>query len=125
MLTDGAKICIDDIHYDEAKGVVEIQMQRKELTGFKKSLLGGMRPVYGQTRVKSILTIRQVEEIEIKVDDRLAVECSSCFTLLFGLKVDGNRLYLGSAEESRGIPLCQIFIEVKVLSIELGDEEKK
>lgn len=125
VLTDGAKVCIDDIHYEEAKETVNIYMQRKELTGFKKPLLGEMQPVYSQTMIKSLLTIRQVEEMSIKVDDRLVVECNSCFTVLFGLKVDDNHLYLGSAEETQGNILCQVYIRVKELSIEFRDEVKK
>jgi hypothetical protein len=125
ILTDGAKVCVDDIHYDEAKGIVNIYMQRIELTGFKKSFLGEMQPVYSQTMIKSLLTIRQVEEVDIKVDDILIAECNSCFRVFFGLKMDKNELYLGSLEETQGKILCQISIKVKEMSIELGDEVKK
>jgi hypothetical protein len=125
ILTDGAKVCVDDIHYDEAKGIVDIYMKRIELTGFKKSFWGEMRPVYSRTRIKSLLTIRQVEEVDIKVDDRLIADCNSRFTVLFGLKVDNNQLSFGSAEEIEGIILCEIFIKVKKMSIEFSDEVKK
>ena len=90
ILTDRAKKCVNDIHYDEAKGIVYIYMQRKELTGFKKSFLGEMQPVYSQTMINSLLTIRQVEKMNIKADDRLVTDCNSCFSIMFGLKVDDN-----------------------------------
>ncbi len=122
ILTDRAEICVADIHYDEAKKVVEIYMRRKGLTGFKKSFLGEMQPVYGSAMIKSLLTIRQVEEMSIKVDDRLVADCNSCFTALFGLKVEDKRLYLGSAEEIEGNTLCEVAIKVKKLSIEYKDE---
>lgn len=122
ILTDGAKVCVDDIQYDEANGIVDIPMQRKELIGFKKAFLGEVQPIYRQTVIKALLTIRQVREMKIQVDDRLVADCHSCFTVLFGLKVDGNQLYLGSAEEIQGITLCQIFIKVEEMNIELGDE---
>jgi len=125
ILTDGAKVCVHDIHYDEAKGIVDIYMQRKELTGFKKSFLGEMQPVYSQTTIKSLLTIRQVEEMSIQIDDKLEDDCDSCFTVFFGVKVDDNQLYLGSAEETQGNLLCQIFIKVNEMNIEYGDEVKK
>jgi hypothetical protein len=108
ILMDRANICIDDIHYDQVKGIVEIYMQRKELISFKKPFFREMQPVYGQTMIESLLTIRQVEAMDIEVDDRLITECNSCFTVLFGLKADGNRLYLGSVEETQGNMLCQI-----------------
>ena len=125
LLTDKAKICVDDIHYDEANGIVDISMQRKELTGFKKTFLGGTQPVYSQTMIQSLLTIRQVQEMNIKVDDRLVTDCNSCFTVLFGLKVDDDELYLGSVEEIQGNILCQIFIKVKSMNVEYRDEVKK
>lgn len=122
ILTDRAKVCVDDIRYDEAKGIVYIPMQRKELLGFKNTFLGEVQPVYRETMTEALLTIKQVKEMKIQVDDRLVADCHSCFTVLFGLKVDGNQLYLGSAEEIQGITLCQIFIKVEEMNIELGDE---
>lgn len=125
ILTDRAKVCLENIHYDEARGIVNIEMQRKELKEFKKSLLGEMQPVYSQTRIQSFLTIKQVDEMSIKVDNRLVADCNSCFTLLFGLKMDDKLLYLGSVEEIQGNILCQITIKVKEISIEYGDVESK
>ncbi len=125
ILTNGARICLDDIQYDAAEGIVELLMRRKELTGFRKSFLGVMQPVYSQTMVDTVLTIREVVAMNIKVDDRLVTECNSCFTVLFGLHVDGNELYLGSVEETQGKVLCQVFITVKGMSIECVDKGKK
>jgi len=121
ILTDRAKICVNDIKYDEANGIVEIPIQRYALTGFKKSSFGETKPIYSQDTIRSLLTIRQVEEIKIKTDDRLVTDCNSCFTLLFGLKMEDNSLYLGSAEEAQGNLLCQIFIKVRRMSIEISD----
>lgn len=125
ILTDGSKICIDDIQYNKVDGIVVLLMQRKELTGFRKSFLGALQPVYSQTMINSVLTIKEVVEMDIKVDNRLVSECNSCFTVLFGLNVDGNNLYLGSVEEAQGNTLCQVFIKVKHLNIEYVDKEKK
>jgi hypothetical protein len=122
ILTDRTKVCIDDIHYEKVERTVRIELLRKPITGFKKSLLGEMQPVYGEIMINSYLMIKQVEEMDIEVDDRLISECDSCFTLLFGLKVDDNHLYLGSVEEAQGKSLCQIFIKVRQISIELSDQ---
>jgi hypothetical protein len=121
LLTNGAKVSIDDIHYNEVKGIVKIHMQRREITGFKKTLLGEMQPIYNQTMIESLLTINQVEEMNIKVDHRLIAQCNSYFDVLFGIKMYDNQLYLGSVQEAQGIVLCQIYIKVKEINIEYRD----
>lgn len=124
ILTDHAEICVEDIHYDETKRTVDISMHRRELTGFKKSPWGE-QPLYGQTRIKSLLTIRQVDEISVDVDDRLVSGCNSRFTALFGLKMDEHQLYLGSSEEIQGKVLCQIVVKVEKISLEFRDETRE
>lgn len=121
ILTSGAKICLDDIQYNVAERTVKILMKRKELMGFKKSFLGVLKSTYNQARVDAILTIRQVVEMNIEVDDRLVTECNSCFTVLLGLDVNGNELHLASAEEASGKGLCHVFITVEEMSIECVD----
>jgi len=69
ILTDKAKVFLKDINYDEAKGIVDIFIQRKELIEFKKSFLGEMKPIYSQNMIESLLTFRQVEEMDLKVID--------------------------------------------------------
>ncbi|GAP06344.1 hypothetical protein ATHL_01198 [Anaerolinea thermolimosa] len=122
ILTDRAKVCVKDIRYDKPIGIVEVSMQRRELTGFKKSLLGEGQPVYSQKMIKSLLKIRNVEEMKLEINDRLATDCNSCFTVMLGLKIDNNQLYLGSVEEIQGNILCQIIIRVKKIDIEFCDE---
>jgi len=118
MLTDKAQVCIKDIHYDEAKGTVDIHMHRKEILEYKKTFFGGMKPIYSQVMIKSLLSIRQVEEMILKIDDRLVSDCNSCFIILFGMTVNDKQVYLGSAQEIRGQVLCEIFIKVKQVNIE-------
>lgn len=120
-LTNRAMICVKDINYEKSKGIVRIYMLRNDLLFFKKTWLGGMQPVYSQKMVKSLLTIRQVEEMTIKIEDQLISDCNSCFTLLFGLKVNDNQIYLGSVEEMEGNILCEVIIKVKEISMELAD----
>ena len=121
VLTDKAQVFLKDITYDEAKGIVDIFILRKELVKFKKSFSGEMKPIYSQNMIESLLTIRQVEEVDLKIDDRLVSNCGSCFTILFGVMVKDKQLYLGSVEEIQGDILCQIFIKVKQMNLEFYD----
>lgn len=120
-LLDKARICIDTVHYDKVNNFVEINTQRRELIRFNKSIFGEMQPVYSRSMINSLLTIRHVDEMDLIVDDRLRAYCNSCFTVLFGLKVEDNRMYLSSAEEIQGIVLCQINIKVNKINIEYAD----
>ncbi len=119
----GAIICVDDIQYDETSGFVKIPMKRTEFLEWKKVFFFGKRLVTSEPKIDSILTIRDVVKLDMQVDDILRNECNSCFTVLFGMKIDGNELYLGSVEEARGVTLCHIFIEVKKINIEFVDIE--
>ncbi len=120
-LLDKARICIDNVHYDKVNGIVEINTQRRELIAFNKTIFGEMQPVYSKTMINSLLTIRQVDEMNLKVDERLRSYCNSCFTVLFGLKVGDHQMYLSSVEEMHGTVLCQIFIKVNKINFEYAD----
>src|SRR5215211_5030631 len=101
-LTSGARIDIRNIHYDESQRMVNILMERKELISFKKSFFGKEQPIYSQNALKTLLIVKDVIGIDIKPDDRLIAELNSSFTVLFGVKLSDNELYLRSVEESRG-----------------------
>jgi len=125
ILMDRANVCIEDIHYDKAEKTVSMKLQRKVVTGFKKTFWGEERPVYGQTLIKSYLKIRKVDDFKIEIDDRLVTDCKSCFSMFSGLWMDKNRLFIGSVEEAQGETLCEISIMVKAISIEFGDDVLK
>ena len=124
-LTDNTTVCLDDIHYEEEQGIVEIYLQRREILEFKRSywfwIFGGEKKVYGPARIKSLMVIRQVERMDISVDDWLVNENNSCFTVMFGVQMDKHEVYLGSLEEDRGKQLCKISIKVKKLDIEYAE----
>ena len=61
--------------------------------------------------------------MDMQVDDVLVNECNSRFTVLIGLHVKDNELYLGSVEEDRGKTLCHVFIKVNKINIEFADIE--
>lgn len=120
ILTEGCRVHLDDVHYDEAQGIVEIYLQRKEIKEYKRSfwLWGGVRRVYGRGRVKLLLRIKQVEEVVSQVEDSLIAELNSTFTVYFGVTLSKNEIWIESSEESRGKNLCRIIVRVKKLDIE-------
>jgi hypothetical protein len=120
----------DEIRYDAANGIVEIPMKRREVIERNKKgcLLGWTRPTYhifGQNWIDAVLTIRQVTAMEMEVDDLLVKECNSRFTVMIGVKIENDRMYLHSLEEVSGKTLCQIVITVKGINIELTDRVQK
>lgn len=117
-----AIISVDDIEYDEILGIVKIPMKRSKFLGWKKSFLWRI-PVNSEPMYDALLTIRDVVSMDLQVDDVLIKECNSCFTVLVGLHVKDNELYLGSVEEDRGKTLCHIFIKVNKINIEFADIE--
>jgi hypothetical protein len=125
LLTNGAKICVNDIQYDEINGVVKIPMKRKEVIAQdrKGCLSGWLYPSYafGQNLIDSALIVRQVVSMKMETDDLLVAECDSCFTVMIGVKVENNEIYLGSLEEVSGKTLCNIFINVKGNDLEFSD----
>lgn len=126
FLTNMAEVCVDDIRYDAVKGIVDIPMKRRDtVKQNRKGCLGWWRPPYiiGPNEIDSVLTIRQVIDMKADVDDVLAKKFDYCFNILMGLKIEPNSLYLVSIQEANGRPLCQIFIAVEGINIELVDRD--
>lgn len=124
FLTNMAEVCINDIRYDAANGIVEIPMKRRNaIKQRKKGCLGWWRPPYivGQIWINAVLTIRQVIAMKMDVDDLLVKQCNSRFTVMMGVNIGKDKIYLQSLEEASGTTLCQIFITVKGIEIELVD----
>ena len=117
-----AIICVDDIEYDVILGIVKIPMKRSKFLGWKKAFLWRV-PVTSGPIHDALLTIREVTSMDLQVDDVLVKECNSCFTVLIGLHVKDNELYLGSVEEDRGKTLCHVFIKVNKINFEFADIE--
>jgi hypothetical protein len=127
ILTDMAEICVDDIQYDLAEGIVQIPLKRRRLIQQEKRRhfsLHSMRPSYDwdQTYIKAQLTIRQVKKLNKEIDPILMTECDSLFSVKMGLSIKQGTLYLGSLEETRGKTLCEIYIEVESIDLELSDQ---
>ena len=125
ILTDCARICINDIHYDPEAGIVSILMKRVEITGFRMSILRAVRPIYGKTRIDTLLTIKQVVDFSLQVDELLISRCNSCFTVMEGSTIIGNNIYLSSLEEASGKVMCRAIATVKEIDIDFVDQAKK
>jgi hypothetical protein len=123
ILTNGSIVDILKIQYDENKGILRIPILRKSLVQFKKSLLGPERPIYSQERIKSMVIISNVVNMELVIDEDMASAFGSSFTILFGLSIKNNHIFLGSAEEVEGKMLCEINIEINKSCIEIYDDE--
>ena len=125
LLTNGARICVNDIQYDEVNGIVKIPMKRREVIAQNRKgcMSGWLRPPYafGQNLIDSELIIRQVVSMKMEIDDLLVAECDSCFTVMIGVKAENNEIYLGSLEEVSGKTLCNIFINVTGNDFEFSD----
>jgi hypothetical protein len=124
ILTNMAEICVNDIRYDSSNGIVEIPMKRREaMERNRKGFLGWLLSpkVSGYTWIDSVLTIRQVISMKMDVDDTLVTKCNSRFSVMMGLKMKNDELYLGSLEEASGKTLCNIFITVKGINLEFAD----
>ncbi len=121
ILTEGCRVHLDDVHYDEAQGIVEIYLQRKEIKEYKRSFWfwGGVRRVYGPGGVKLLVRIKQVEGVDSHVEDRLITELNSTFTVYFGVTLSKNEVWIVSSEESRGKNLCRIIVRVKKLDMSM------
>ncbi len=124
ILTEGCSVHLDDIHYDESQGIVELFLERKEIKEYKRSFWfwGGVRRVYGHGKVKLLVRIKQVEAIDSQVENSLITGHKSTFTVLFGITLSKNEVWIESVEESRGKNLCRIIIQVKKLDIEYIDQ---
>jgi hypothetical protein len=125
FLTNGAKICVNDIQYDGLNGIVRIPMKRPEWTeqDRKGCLFGWLRQPHFtvQNWIESVLIIRQVIKMKMDVDNLLVTECGSCFTVMMGMKIEKDEVYLGSLEEASGKTLCNIYISVKAIDLEFLD----
>lgn len=120
-LTNYAIIRLDRVIVDREHGTVEIEMERMQTSQTK-----GLERLFShvnydrKNRIKSHLRIRNI--IDISILDRSVNEENQC-TVLFGLTIKDNELYISSAEETGGDPMYELSINVNEIDIELQDEE--
>lgn len=126
ILTSGAEICVNDVQYDEVNSIVKIPMKRRDVKEQKRKgcLYGWLQPPYipGQDWIDTVLIIRQVVAMKMEIDDLLITECNSRFTVMMGISMENNEIYISSHEEASGKTLCNIFIQVSRSDFELIDQ---
>jgi hypothetical protein len=112
--TDNAKIFIADISYMNEERSVYIPFRYIEIKNGKNK---GLYDLFVSKKMKkSLAIIKDVESLKIinnckdKVDE---------ITLLFGINIKGNEIYLSSAEEYHGDVLFEMSIIVNNIDIEI------
>lgn len=114
--TDKAKIFIADISYMNKEKIVYIPFR---FIGIKNRKNKGLYDLFISKKKeleKSLVIIKDVESLEIinnckdKVDE---------ITLLFGINIKANEIYLSSAEEYHGDVLFEMRIIVNNVDIEI------
>ncbi len=119
LLTNYAQIDVKKIAYNQEERWVEIPLSRRRFE--VKTTLFGRRTHYRKERKQSILRIKQVENFQMRIGENILIEQKGIFTVLFGLKINGRRIYLGSAEENQGKQMGEVVIQVSGIDIEIVD----
>lgn len=117
LLTDSAELVPSEIYFDEEDRQITIPMMRKEHVR-KRSVLGlhESHRTVSPKAVESVLIVRDVLQCIPK--DRFSLQR---ITLLFGVRLKENEVYLCSAEESGGISAFELQIKTGSCDIELRD----
>ncbi len=121
ILTDKAKIRIDEVRYEKDKEWVIVPMDRLELEG-GRGILRDYKYDSGGKRARCELVIYHATKCAIENRfEKSGVPARA--TVLFGIKVDKGTVYIGSAEELSGSTCYSVEVSVKELDIELYDVE--
>ena len=113
-VADHARLQTDGVRHDTVAATVTISLERLPVTG--KSFFGTTH--HAGAPVRTSVTIRNVTDCRI---DRLSEERLTV-TIIFGLKVEQNTVFMCSAEEDKGQPLFSMDCRVSELDIEIKDE---
>ena len=120
ILTDKAKIILEEVKYSEEEKILHLRIKRRNILGFRKTIFNVMKPIIGDNRIiNSALIIKKIKNYEII--DRCKNRISEV-TILFGVNIDENNIYISSAEEEMGSVFFQLKVEVQEIEIELNDE---
>ena len=114
--TDKAKIFIDDISYMKEGKIVYIPFRYIGIKNRKKKGLHDLIVSKKTEFEKSLVIIKDVESL--KIIDNCKDKVNE-ITLLFGINIKGNEIYLSSSEEYHGDVLFEMSITVKNVNIEI------
>ncbi len=113
-VADHAGLQVDEVLHDPVTGTVTIPFNRFPIIG--KSVLGITRHTVAP--VRSRLTIRKVTDCQINQTPEPGLRV----TIIFGLKVEKNTVFMCSAEEDKGQQMFSMTCRVAELDIEIKDE---
>lgn len=121
LLTNKAQFNINDVDYSQADQSLIIPIYRKEIIKFRKGFIYLKRkPKYGKgKKIKAIITVNNIISCDAKnrCDNKIEK-----ITILFGMQVDKNEIYICSSEENMGECLYEISIKVEGLDISIIDQ---
>lgn len=113
-----SKVDVTRIVYSKEEKWIEIPFVRK-LSYPEKSIFD--KHVRITEEKESLLRIKNVEDFTIHTAKFLLTDLNGIFTVLFGVKISGHKLYLSSIEESKGRLACELNILVSSINLEITD----
>lgn len=113
-----SKVDVTRIVYSKEEKWIEIPFVRK-LSYLGKSIFD--KHVRITEEKESLLQIKNVEDFTIHTAEFLLTDLNGIFTVLFGMKISGHKLYLSSIEESKGRLACELNILVSSINLEITD----
>lgn len=102
-----SKVDVNRIIYSKEERRIDIPFVRKLLHVAKEK--------------EYLLRVKNVEDFTIHTAPFLRIDLNGIFTVLFGLKISGHKLYLSSAEESKGRQACELSLLVSNINLEIMD----
>jgi hypothetical protein len=121
-LTDGAKLRVNQIHYDDNEKVLTLPIRRiiaANAKGRPRTIASGIANDRSKLN-ESRIVIRKIQSYS---QSNLCGNNVSEITILFGVKVDENEIYISSAEELSGELMFELLIKVSEVDIEISDYE--
>jgi len=119
-ITDKGSLLFKELKYVKEEKLISLPITRYKLEKIKKIFgITIAYKYYTNTRIKSLIIIRNIDDciIDNKTKDLDIAE----ITILFGLVVKDNKIFIYSAEEKRGVTLYSIELKVSKIDIEIRD----
>lgn len=117
-LTNSARLHFPRVKYDATGGVLRLPIERL-LVPARGCLLALVRTRRRSWKESEVI-IREIETCTIT--STLNGDGEQDVTLLFGVGVQGSKIFLSSAEESEGVSCYSVDLQVKSVDIEIADK---
>ena len=118
-ITNKAILHFRDVKYNEVDKCITLPITRYNFKT-QRGFFGNIKP-YGYDKnvtIKSVITVRNVTSNNITCN---MPSYDTEITILFGMKVEDNKLLITSAEEDQGEPGYEIEIKVSTIDVEIRD----